>query len=78
MTKNKKVKTYKVGDDDHTACPRSSARKKAFVKANSKWDAELFSTKFEIPNNVLNGFLRATLLFDFKLITGVVSLFYFC
>jgi len=57
MTKNKKVKTYKVGDDDHTACPRSSARKKAFVKANSKWDAEFFSTKFEIPNNVLNGFI---------------------
>ena len=34
MTKNKKVKTYQVGNDDHTACPRSSARKKAFLKAN--------------------------------------------
>ena len=57
MTKNKKVKTHQVGDDDHTTYPRSSARKKANSKANIKWDAELFSTKFEIPNNVLNGFI---------------------
>ena len=78
MTKKKKVKTHQVGDDDHTTYRRSSARKKANSKANKKWDAELCSTKFEIPNNVLNVFLRVTLLFDFKLITGVVSLFYFC
>jgi len=57
MTKNKKVKTYQVGNDDHTACPRSSARKKAFLKANARWDAELFSTKLDIPNDVLNGFI---------------------
>ena len=57
MTKNKKVKTYQVGNDDHTACPRSSARKKAFLKATAIWDAELFSTKLDIPNDVLNGFI---------------------
>ena len=57
MTKNKKGKIYQVGDDDHTSYPRGSARKKANVKANKKWDAEFFSTKFEIPNNVLNGFI---------------------
>jgi len=34
------TKTHQVGDDDHTACPRSSARKKAFVKANARWDAD--------------------------------------
>ena len=70
MTKNKKVKTYKVGDDDHTACPRSSAKKKTFVKANSKWDAELFSTRFEIPNNVLNGFIAMDLKYDGDKITN--------
>ena len=53
ITKNKKAKTYQVGDDDHTACPRSSARKKSFSKLNGKWDAELFSTKVEIPTDVL-------------------------
>ena len=58
MTKYKKVKTYQVGDDDHTTYSRSSARKKAIVKANKRWDAELFSTKFDIPNNVLNGFIN--------------------
>ena len=57
MTKNKKVKTYQVGDDDHTACPRSSARKKAFVKANARWDADFFSTKLDILNDVLNDFI---------------------
>ena len=57
MTKNKKVKTYQVGDDDHTACPRGLARKKAFVKSNARWDAKLFSTKLDIPNDVLNGFI---------------------
>ena len=53
MTKNKKAKTYQVVDDDHTVCPRSSARKKSFSKLNGKWDAELFSTKVEIPTDVL-------------------------
>ena len=57
MRKNKKVKINQVGDDDHTAYPRSSARKKVFVKAYARWDAELFSTKFDIPNDVLNGFI---------------------
>ena len=52
MTKNKKVKIYQVGDDDHTSYPRSSARKKANVKANERWDTELFTTKLNIPNNV--------------------------
>ena len=57
MTKKKKVKTYQVDDDDHTACPKSSARKKAFVKMNGKQDAELFSTKSVIPNDVLIDFI---------------------
>ena len=57
MTKNKKVKTYHAGDDDHNFYPRSSARKKVFVKANARRDAKLFSTKLDIPNDVLNGFI---------------------
>ena len=57
MTKNKKFKTHQVGDDDRTTYPRSSARKKANGKANKKWDVELFFRKFDIPNNVLNGFI---------------------
>ena len=57
MTKNKKVNTYQADDDDHTSYPRSSARKKAFVKANARWDIELFSTKLDIPNDVLNDFI---------------------
>ena len=40
MTKNKKVKTFQDGDDDHTACPRNSARKKKIVKMNGRWNAK--------------------------------------
>ena len=69
MPKNKKVKIYQVGDDDHTSYPRSSARKKANSKANLKWDAELFSTRIEIPNNVLNGFIAMNLKYDGDKIT---------
>ena len=41
MTKNETVKTYQVSDDDHTACPRTLTRKKAFIKMNGKCDIEL-------------------------------------
>ena len=57
MIRNLRVKTYQVGDDDYTACPRSSARKKAFVKANARWNSEFFSTTLDIPNDVLNDFI---------------------
>ena len=41
MTKNKAVKTYQVTNYNHTNCPRTSTRKKAFLKMNGRCDAEL-------------------------------------
>ena len=41
MTKNKKVKTYQDGDDDHTACPRISARKKKNCKNEWKMECQV-------------------------------------
>ena len=41
MTKNKIAKSYQVSNDDHTNYPRTSTRKKAFVKMNGRCDAEL-------------------------------------
>ena len=41
MTKNRSVKTYQVSNDDHTNCPRTSTRKKLFVKVNGRCEAEL-------------------------------------
>ena len=52
-----KAKIVQVGDDDHTADPRYQSRKKAFSKKNVKWDAELDSTKIEIPTDVLVEFI---------------------